>query len=77
MVNEYIVKAQKILYRTVYTRYKIIKMMDLDWTDNDSSISQGGTTSLGLAAWQGHLDVVRYLHENGANVNAVATVSIK
>ena len=48
--------------------------MELNWIDNDSSTSQDGTTSLLLAALNGHLDVVRYLHGNGANVNAVAKV---
>ena len=47
--------------------------MELVGSDNDSSYLQDGQTSLKLAARDGHIDVVMYLHRNGVNLNAGAT----
>ena len=43
--------------------------------DNDSSTLQDGQTSLFLAARNGHIHVVMYLHQNGVNINADDTTA--
>ena len=35
---------------------------------------QDGGTALYKAAWNGHIDIVKHLIENGANINAAKTV---
>ena len=35
---------------------------------------QGGWTALYIAAQKGHIDIVKHLIENGANINAAMTV---
>ena len=47
--------------------------MELDGSDNDSSTMQDGQTSLQLAAKNGHIDVVIYLHKNGVDINTGTT----
>ena len=39
-------------------------------------VFQCGETALYRAAWRGHVDVVKYLIENGAEVNATDVVRI-
>ena len=35
---------------------------------------QDGWTALYIAAWNGHIDIVKHLIENGANINATDIV---